>query len=358
MKTLTKMILTVLPLVFVASAAAAESDALARLDEALKSVTALEYGKDAGPLNVVEAIAFQSVSDPKLREEVEQRLLRVLDGNVSQDAKAFVCRQLFAMGTARAVPKLEAFLTDPSLAHPARYALGRIEGPEAVAALQRALGKTSGKLQIGVLSTLGSRRCQAAVPEIAKLMASPDAAVAEAAAAALGNIRGADAVRALDAAWPAAAAGLRLRIDDALMTCADSFLTGGQTAEAISIYTGLHATDRAPHVRIGALRGLVQAQGPTAVTLLAQSIRSPDPAVRDAAIGFGRTATGAEITKTLVDLLPDLQPDARALLLRVLGDRADAAASPALTAAAKSEQPEGAAGGFGSPGRRGQRGGD
>lgn len=340
MKPFTRMIVAVLPLVFVASAAAAESDAFARLDEALKSATGLEYGQDAAPWNVVEQIAVGSVSDPKLREEVEQRLLQVLDSNVSRDAKAFICRQLFAMGSARSVAKLEPLLTDPFLAHPARYALGRIEGPEADAALQRALAKTSGKLQIGVLATLGSRRCQAAVPEIAKLTASPDTAVAEAAAAALGNIRGAKAVRALDAARPAAAAGLRQRIDDALMSCADSFLAAGQTAEAVSIYTGLHAADRTPHVRIGALRGLVQAQGDAAAALLAESIRSPDPAVRDAAIGFGRTAQGAEITKTLVDLLPDLPPDARALLLRVLGDRADPAATPALMAAAKSEPPE------------------
>lgn len=340
MKTFVTSILTVLPFLFVGTALAAEPDPLARLDEALKAATAVEYGRDAAPCNIVEQIAFQSVIDPQLRDAVEQRLLQVLDSNASADAKAFVCRQLFAMGTVRAVPKLEALLTDPALSHPARYALGRIEAPEAVAALQRALGKTSGKLQIGILATLGRRRCQAAVAEIARLMSSPDTAVATAAAAALGQIAGAEAVKALEAARPAASAALQLHIDDALLACADSLLAAGQPAEAAAIYERLYAGDRAKQVRIGALRGLVQSRPSAAPALLAESIRSSDPAVRNAAIGFGRTAGGAEMTKTLVELLPSLPPDAQTLLLRVLGDRGDTSAAGALLAAAKSEQAE------------------
>lgn len=340
MKTLIKSILGVLPWLFVGIAVAAEPDPLARLDEALKAAAAAEYGLDAAPLNAVEQIAVGSVTDPKLREAIEQRLLQVLDSNAPRSTKEFVCRQLFAMGTARAVPKLETLVTDPALSHPARYVLGRIEAPEALAALQRALGKTSGKLQIGILSTLGHRRCQAAVAQIAGLMSAPDPAVADAAAAALGSIAGAEAVKALEAARSAASASLQLRIDDALLVCADSRLAAGQAAEAAAIYERLHAADRAKQIRIGALRGLVQSRPAAAAALLAESVRSPDPAVRNAAIGFGRTATGEEITKTLVGLLPSLAPESQALLLGVLGDRGDTSAAGAMLTAARSQQAE------------------
>jgi len=323
----------------IAPAAAAEPYALAKLDQALKSVAAFEYGKDSAPMLLVEQIVVESAKDAKQREAVEQRLLAVFDAHPTRDAKEFLCRQLFTIGTARSAPRLESMLTDPAVAHMARFALGRLETPEASAALVRALGKTSGNLQVGVLNTLASRRCREALPEIIKLLASPDAAVADAAGAALGDLGGAEAAQALEAARGSASPSLRQRIDDARMACADGMVRAGQRAEAAAIYQRLMAAEMPRHVQIGALRGLVYARGPGATGLLVEAIKQGDPHLRACAIGLARGLPGPEITRTLVGLLPSLGPDAQELLLRALGERGDVAAAPALMVAAKSEQP-------------------
>jgi len=316
---------------------AAEQDTIARLDEALKAVATFEYGKDSGPLNLVEQTVVEAAKDPKQRDAVEQRLLNALGLAKTRDAKEFLCRQLRTIGTAHSVPQLEAMLTDPELSHMARYALGFMEDPAAAVALHRALGKTSGNLQVGILYTLGSRRYREALPDVAKLLGSPDAAMAAAAASALGNIGGAEAVKALETARPKAAEQLRRRIDDALMACADRLLTDGQKTEAARIYEFFYAPNQPQFMRIGALRGLVAVRGADAVPLLVEAIKSADPVLRASAGGFMGTMQGPKATETVAGLLPSLAPEAQALLLRGLGARGDAAATPAVVAATKSE---------------------
>ena len=63
----------------------------------------------------------------------------------------------------------------------ARYALSRIPGPKADEALRNTLEQTTGNTRIGIVNTLGLRRDSNAVPAIAMLAASSDAATAEAA---------------------------------------------------------------------------------------------------------------------------------------------------------------------------------
>ena len=79
----------------------------------------------------------------------------------------------------------------------ARFALARNEAPEASAALARALEQTSGPLQAGIINSLGQRRYAEALPAMSRLLNSTDPLVAAAAAAALGDIGGTEAVKVL-----------------------------------------------------------------------------------------------------------------------------------------------------------------
>jgi HEAT repeat protein len=319
------------------SALAAEPDLLAKLEESLKAVSAFEYGKDAGPLRLVEQIVVVSGRNPQQRQFVEQRLLESLSAKPTRDAREFLCRQLFTIGSARCVPVLEPWLSDPDSAHMARYVLGRLEDPEAGAALLRALDKTAGKLQAGLLNTLGRRAYAPALPRIVRLLGSPDAVVAGAAASALGGLGGAEAVEALTQARPNATQTVQGRIDHALLTCADQFLKSGQERQAIRIYERFSAPNREKHLRVAALRGLVATGDQAGLRLLVKTIQDPDADLRAIAIGFARTARAPAATKMFADLLPSLPPEAQELMLGALGARGDAAASPAVAAAAKSE---------------------
>jgi HEAT repeat protein len=120
----------------------------------------------------------------------EAGLVRILKDQRSTDfEKAKACQRLAVEGGETAVPALAALLPDPKLSHYARYALEAMPGPESDAALRGALGKLNGNLLIGVMNSIGRRKDTEAVQALAKLRHDADRNVAEAAAAALAEIR-------------------------------------------------------------------------------------------------------------------------------------------------------------------------
>jgi hypothetical protein len=237
-----------------AAAAIADDDAgdaatLQRLHEALGSIAGFEYGANSGPLQEIERIVFQLPPDSQLREPIEQSLLEALKRATTSDARRFLCRQLRVLGTARCVPVLENLLTDPEVSHMARYALGRLEFPEASEALHRALAKTTGPQLAGILNTLADRRYAPMKPDCIKLLAAPDAVVAQAAVAALGQLGGTDAAKALEATRQKAGGELAVEIDNALLACAERLAAEGNNAEAGRIYEAFYTSALSQHLR-------------------------------------------------------------------------------------------------------------
>jgi HEAT repeat protein len=318
-------------------ASADDAATLARLDELLPAVASFEHGQNSGPLNDIEQIVFSLAPDSKLRGPVETKLLAALQSATTRDGRVFLCGQLQVVGTARSIASLEALLTDADSSHAARSALGRFEFPEAAEALHRALGKTSGKLQAGILHTLGDRRHQAAQPDCIRLLGSADPDVALAAARALGLLGGEDAVRALRKARPAAAGPLAAEIDNGLLNSAAQLASAGKADEAAAIYESFYQPSQSRQLRSAGLRGLVATRPAQAGLLLAEAIRQEDRDLSRYAISLIEHASGAEATKAFVDILGSLPAENQVLMLRALGVRGDSAAAEAVAAATKSE---------------------
>jgi HEAT repeat protein len=231
------------------------------LDQALEALKTYDWGTDRGPLKPIdEAVIAAARGNEAASKELEAKLAAVLKTTVSRDAKDYVCRKLVMIGTAASVPTLAELLTDKDMSHMGRYALERIPAPEAAAALRDALPKVNGALKVGMISSLGVRRDTACVPALAALLADADANVAVAAAYALGDIRGADATKALTAAKPASAAAKQAVIDGSLC-CAEGLLAEGKKAEAMAIYQSLGGEDQPKQVRLAATRGKLACAG-------------------------------------------------------------------------------------------------
>jgi len=164
------------------------------------------------------------------------------------------------IGTAASVPTLADFLSDKDLSHMARFALERIPAPEAAQAMRDALPKLSGPLKVGVIGSLGVREDVASVPALAALLADSDAAVARAAAYALGDIGTADAAKALGGATPKDA-NAKLAATDASLACADGLLADGKKTEALAVYKSLIGEDQPKHVRLAGTRGMLACAG-------------------------------------------------------------------------------------------------
>jgi HEAT repeat protein len=227
------------------------------LEQALDALKTYDYGVDRHVLDPIDEAVVKTRNDPAARKEIESKLLGILQSNAPRDAKDYACRQLRTMGTTECVPVLEKLLADPELSHMARYALERIGEPPAGKALERQLGKVSGNLKVGIISSLGTRGQAGTsnpVSLLRPLLKDPDDAIARAAAVALGRIGSADANKALPSA--AHRPSLIPIFADSSLHCAEKLLADGHAREAKATYERLLKNKPSELVRQAAERGL------------------------------------------------------------------------------------------------------
>jgi len=233
----------------------------ADLDKAVENLKTFNWGENFSQfralLGAIEDAAIASHNDAAARTSLETRLAAVLGTGASRAAKDYVCRKLTVIGTAASVPALAALLPDKDLSHMARYALERIQGPEAAKALRDALAKTTGAEKAGVAGSLGDRRDADSIGSLAGLLNDSDALVALAAATALGDIGTVESAKALQDASPDAEP-IKLRVADARLTAAEKLLAAGDRDGAKAVYNSL-LTNPNKNVKLAATRGLLLA---------------------------------------------------------------------------------------------------
>jgi len=233
------------------------------LDAPFTALAGFDWGADADFFKSIDAAVVAAHGDTALRADLEKRFGALLGGSTSRATKEYVCRKLAMIGTVVSVPALGALLTDADNSHMARFALERIDAPEAAAALRKALGMVEGSLKIGMISSLASRGDLQSVAAISNLLGG-DAAIAAAAAAALGTLATPEAAAALAAAKPAG--DVAAAVIDARLACAEALLAKGDRKAAKAIYSSISAaigdtpkTHRERAVRVAAKRGLLAA---------------------------------------------------------------------------------------------------
>ena len=287
---------------------------------------------------LVLAGAVRSFAQPQSAPAVVDETKLIADLQTGdQKAKADACRELAHVGTAKAVPALAALLSDEKNSHMARYALETIPDLSVDEALRAALGRVKGRLLAGVIGSLGVRKDVKAIEPLAKLLQDSDNDVAQAAARALGKIGTVAAGKAIDNALGNVSAANQLAFCEGQFRCAESLAAAGQKNDALAIYDRLSAI-QAPHqVRAGALRGAVLTRGENqGLLILMKAFQGNDFVLVDAAARTGMEMPGSLVTKAFADELSAKSTvDKQVLITKVLGKRADAAALPALYAAAK-----------------------
>jgi len=320
---------------FAPLAGAAEIDKAA-LDKAFQELPSYDWGKDRGPLDLIEKAVVAAHGDAAARAGLEKRLAGVLGAGATRAAKDFACRQLSLIGTSASVPALAALLPDKDLSHMARYALERITDPAAVKAMREALPKMSGLQKVGVVNSLGMRGDAESAGALLPLLEDSDPQIVAAAAAALGRIATPEAAVALLGFKAKAPAPLQAVAVDACLDAAARVLKRGQVDAAAKIYETLD-TDKEPgHVRMAAFRGMVTAKPTEATPRLVKALGGDDEGLRSMAVRLMQESPGSEATKAFAAALPQLPPVGQVALLKVLEGRGDPAARPAVLDVMKS----------------------
>ena len=265
----------------------------------------------------------------------ESKLIAILQSDAPPQDKAIPCKQLAIYGSKAAVPALAALLPNKELSSWARIALEAIPGPAADDALRAAMGKLQGRLLVGVINSIAVRRDAKAVEPLTAKLKDADADVASAAAAALGRIGGAPAVKALEPLLAGAPPAVRTEVAEGCVLCAERFLAEGNRDEAVRLYDVVRKADVPKQKVLEAVRGAILARGPAGVPLLVEQLKSTDNAFFGIGLRTARELPGSEATDAVAAEMSQAASDRQALMLLVLADRADPKALPAVLKVAK-----------------------
>ncbi|HOW64724.1 MAG TPA: HEAT repeat domain-containing protein [Candidatus Paceibacterota bacterium] len=218
------------------------------------------------------------------RADEEQDLIAILQSSADIPQKCAACQRLRVVGTGESVPALAPLLLQEGTAHAARYALEGMPSREAGDALREALEKATGPIRIGLVDSLGWRHDTHAVSRLSPLLQNEDAALASAAAAALGRIGSEDSRMALLRARDQVPPPVQSGILNGLLLCAEQLLSANKAKDAATLYGALHDPKYAPAIRAAAWRGLVRADADSRVNLILAALSGQDQPIRDAAL--------------------------------------------------------------------------
>lgn len=309
------------------------------IDEKLAAIVNYERGMSREPLMAVEKLIRESQNQPEQRKYIELRLAALL-GDATLESKSFICRQLWFIGTADSVPAIAKLLMDEETADIACYAIGQNPSEEAGKALREALNEVSPTVKIRIINLLGDRDDNQSVEAIGKLIFEAERQVSEAAAAALGKIGGKRAMELLVEARAKGDSEIRFAATDAYLRCAEDLMFEGEIKQATEIYKELAGKNETPIIRSAAIKGLADSGEQEIVPIVVSALRDENRMVRTTARSCVRTMEGKGVTEQFAGELSKMSPDEQVLLTGALADRGDSAALPAITALAKSTNPE------------------
>lgn len=177
----------------------------------------------------------------------EATALAVLASDTEQKARA--CQVLAVVGGPEAVPALAELLDDNHLASYARTALEVIEDPSAGEALRAALTTLEGRLLAGVVTSIGVRGDETAVPALQELASHSEREVAESALVALAAIGSEEALATVVQALNQGPADLRVSAAHAALAAAEKMAKNGNEPAAQKLLDSVQSAILPEHIR-------------------------------------------------------------------------------------------------------------
>lgn len=293
-------------------------------NDAYQALVKREFGTAVNELAALEKQI--ETAKPEEHPAIETRLVAVLDNpEATMPGKQFACQTLRLVGSRKCVPSVAKLLTDETLSHSAREVLLGLNDPSADQALNDALGKTQGKVRIGIINTIGDRGANGSeagsLATLTGLLKTGDEATIDAALTAIGKIGSLKAADALDAAKVADT--LKATWAQAYLRGANGLTTKGETARAQKMYRALLDGNYPASVRTGAFREIVFAQKEQAVPMIVQTLGSDDKMMKRAALSAVIAVPGQAATTAFAQQLGAQTPDAKVTLLGALAARGD-----------------------------------
>ncbi|MCL2117760.1 MAG: HEAT repeat domain-containing protein [Planctomycetaceae bacterium] len=241
--------------------------------------------------------------------------------------KMLAGKRLGTHGTVASVPQLVSMLEQGQAGFFARYALETIPGAEVDAALCEVLPKLKDPAVVaGVLTTLGVRANPASMKTAREFLTNSDADVRKAAAYAFALCAAAN-----DSFDYTGLPELNAELADAAFLLAECFAAKDDRAMAIAVYDAIAKADIQAYQMESGVYQHILALGNEGISELVTQINSPDIKLFLVAMKVGRELpAGDAVTRAmLAQIDKQTDPLRKALLVRAIGDRNDAASKSA-----------------------------
>lgn len=307
-------------------------------DPAVAAAVRYQTGGSREALAAIERSVRESEAGSLERRRLEESMAAALAGEMSAEARHFLCRQLWLIGTEASLPTLERLLATEAGVENACFALASHPSPAANETLRRALLHAPPAAQVPIIQLLGDRRDAQAVSLFESMLRSPlNPEVIRAIFRALGRIGTPEAARALQPPRPVSgldpAAATRARLE-----CAQHLAHEHQEPIARQLIEPIFRPSNPPRFRTAAFLGLIRID-PDPLLLAIETIREPEPLLRTTAIAQLASLKDPETTARGSAELARLDPESQALLIDALVQRNDRALVPALMPLAESPHP-------------------
>lgn len=286
------------------------------LEQLLTQLRSYEQGSPDEVIEVLRKYVIARSQEGQTARELERHFISFLETDATPDAKKEVCRHLRLIGSAESIPVLERLLFDEKTSDMARYALERIPSRAVDATLIASLKKSSGKIRLGIISSLGQRRTAGAVAVLGEQLESPDPGVVFAALIALGHIANQEAADLLVKTLDEPAEPLADRAAASLFKCAEE--SQGRYQEANRWYEQILQSRAALSLRRAALKGKILTSGEKAGQGILEVLGSGETTLYATAITLVPRVCQADSLKELCDLLPELPRENQIQLLAAL----------------------------------------
>ena len=316
-------------------------DAVSPINELKSLLTALkdyQQGQNDDLVLRLNDVLRKYRFNPEYRDTCEAALIDFLNSEATPASKMEACRQLRIFGSAASVPVLSKMLADENTADLARYALEKIPGKEADSALIDSLATGHNKIQLGLISSLGKRGTEAAVPYLEPRLFGSDKDLAAACAEALAFIGNPDAVKVLTEALEKTKEGLQIQIAESLLSCAEKALLSDSKESAALIYGNVfNHSGLSDEIRGAALMGKIRSAGLSGRSIIWNILQGKEKVLFLYAIQMILECYDENSIPPLCSLLPRLSRPFNVHLINVLAGFRSPAVLDAVASSLKSE---------------------
>ncbi|MBW8683735.1 HEAT repeat domain-containing protein [Chitinophaga rhizophila] len=253
--------------------------------------------------------------------------------------KIFLIELLQIFGDNKAVPLLKPYLLNSRFSDPAIRALVQIKSPAAVTAMEIALDKAKGASEISLVKALGQLRHLGAEPGIMLRAKSDDPVLKRAALFALANIASEDSEPLLAAAAEKVNFGNDITgATAAYLLFASNLANNWPTAPAVTAANNVLRKckeDSVAHIRIAALKIIVDVMGENATRTLITAADDKNREYRGAALAMAARNINAVSASMWTDKAATTEGELKATIITMLAESKQRIAISLFTKALK-----------------------